>query len=129
MSRKIIGATVGTTLSPAKIQDKLKPVKTVNGLVPDEKGNVEVEVHDGKSAYEIAIEHGFEGTEEEWLESLHGSGSGGVYFTTDNTLTLDENNVLSVNVASEPDPDNTLPISSAAVATNVGNIEILLQTI
>lgn len=25
----------------------------------------------GKSAYEIALMHGFEGTEEEWLESLH----------------------------------------------------------
>ena len=24
----------------------------------------------GKSAYEIAVEHGFEGTEEEWLASL-----------------------------------------------------------
>lgn len=27
---------------------------------------------DGKSAYEIAVENGFEGTEEEWLESLGG---------------------------------------------------------
>lgn len=27
---------------------------------------------DGKSAYEIAIEHGYVGTEEEWLASLHG---------------------------------------------------------
>lgn len=27
---------------------------------------------DGASAYEIAVEHGFEGTEEEWLESLKG---------------------------------------------------------
>lgn len=27
---------------------------------------------DGKSAYEIAVEHGFVGTEAEWLESLHG---------------------------------------------------------
>lgn len=26
----------------------------------------------GKSAYEIAVEHGFVGTEEEWLESLKG---------------------------------------------------------
>lgn len=26
----------------------------------------------GESAYEIAIRHGFEGTEEEWLESLKG---------------------------------------------------------
>ena len=30
------------------------------------------EFEDGKSAYEVAIEHGYEGTEEEWLESLHG---------------------------------------------------------
>lgn len=28
---------------------------------------------DGKSAYEIAVENGFEGTEEEWLESLGGN--------------------------------------------------------
>ena len=27
---------------------------------------------DGKSAYEIAVEHGYVGTEAEWLESLHG---------------------------------------------------------
>lgn len=27
---------------------------------------------DGASAYEIALEHGFEGSEEEWLDSLHG---------------------------------------------------------
>ena len=27
----------------------------------------------GKSAYEIAVEHGFKGTEEEWLESLQGT--------------------------------------------------------
>lgn len=28
---------------------------------------------DGKSAYEIALEHGFVGTEEQWLASLHGN--------------------------------------------------------
>lgn len=28
---------------------------------------------DGKSAYEIAIEHGYVGTESQWLDSLHGS--------------------------------------------------------
>lgn len=31
----------------------------------------------GKSAYEIAVDNGFEGTEEEWLESLKGGSSGG----------------------------------------------------
>ena len=62
-----------------------------------------------------------------------GGGGGGVSFITDETLSLKLNeegeNVLSVNVSTEPDPDNTLPITSAAVATTVGNIEILLQTI
>lgn len=32
---------------------------------------------DGKSAYQIALDNGFEGTEAEWLESLKGSGGGG----------------------------------------------------
>lgn len=32
----------------------------------------ETEAQDGKSAYEIAVENGFTGTEAEWLESLRG---------------------------------------------------------
>lgn len=43
MSRKIIGVTVGTPTSPQKIEEKLKPVKTVNGIAPDENGNVVVD--------------------------------------------------------------------------------------
>lgn len=43
MSKKIIGATVGTPTSPKKIKDEIKPVNTVNGKAPDENGNVEVE--------------------------------------------------------------------------------------
>ena len=76
MSRKIIGVTVGTPLSPSKIEDKIKPIKTVNGVEPDENGNVEVignNGENGNSAYEIALGNGFEGTEEEWLESLKGA--------------------------------------------------------
>ena len=58
-----------------------------------------------------------------------GTGSGGgIAFETDETLTL-ENGVLSVNTADAAEPDNTLPITSAAVAAQVGNIEILLATI
>lgn len=55
-------------------------------------------------------------------------GNDGTTFIPDETLTF-QNGVLSVNTAKEPDPDNTLPITSAAVAQTVGNIEILLQTI
>lgn len=39
---------------------------------------------DGKSAYQIAVDNGFDGTEQEWLESLKGSGSGSndkIYFS------------------------------------------------
>ena len=57
-----------------------------------------------------------------------GGGGGGVYFETDETLSLVDG-VLGVNTAHEPDPDNTLPITSAAVYTTVGNINALLETI
>lgn len=57
-----------------------------------------------------------------------GGGTGGTSFRTDDTLTL-KNGILSVNTAKEVEEDNTLPITSAAVHTTVGNIEILLSTI
>ena len=55
-------------------------------------------------------------------------GNDGTTFVPDETLTL-QNGILSVNTAKEPDPDNTLPITSAAVAQTVGNIEKLLKII
>ena len=52
----------------------------------------------------------------------------GTSFETDETLSL-ENGVLSVNTAKSVEFDNTLPVTSAAVAAQVGNIEVLLKTI
>lgn len=37
------------------------------------KGTINMTLYHGLSAYEIAVEHGFVGTEEEWLESLKAS--------------------------------------------------------
>ena len=54
MSKKIYGVTVGTPMSPATIEEKLKPVKTVNGVAPDENGNVNVEGGGGGGG--IAVE-------------------------------------------------------------------------
>jgi hypothetical protein len=51
MSRKIIGVTVGTTMNPKRLEEKLE---------------------NGKSAYELALDNGFKGTEDEWLDSLKG---------------------------------------------------------
>jgi len=53
---------------------------------------------------------------------------GGVSFVTDETLTL-KGGILSVNTAKEVEQDNTLPITSAAVFAEVGNINALLATI
>ena len=69
---------------------------------------------------------------------LNGKVSNGIYkynsggdssFKIDNTLTLSPEGVLSVNTADVVEKDNTLPVTSAAVHTQIGNIELLLQTI
>ena len=44
-------------------------------------------------------------------------------------LRISEDGVLSVETATAVEADNTLPVTSAAVNTTVGNIEILLTTI
>lgn len=49
--------------------------------------------------------------------------------TTDKTLTLSNDGVLSVNTTNDMEQDNTLPITSAGVFVTVGNIEALLKTI
>ena len=45
-----------------------------------------------------------------------------------NSLTL-SNGVLNVNTASSAEQDNTLPITSAAVHVEIGNIEVLLAAL
>lgn len=47
---------------------EVKKEKPVDMVV---QGTALLKIH-GKSAYEIALQNGFEGTEEEWLESLRG---------------------------------------------------------
>ncbi len=44
-------------------------------------------------------------------------------------LTIDDEGRLSVDTADTAEQDNTRPITSAAVHTVVGNIEVLLETI
>lgn len=50
-------------------------------------------------------------------------------FEIGNGLKWDEGNVLAVDTADAAEQDNTLPITSAAVYTEVGNIGALLATI
>nr|WP_317402622.1 hypothetical protein [uncultured Gemmiger sp.] len=56
--------------------------------------------------------------------------AGGKAYVIGHGLKLDEQtNTLSVDTAEAVEQDNTLPVTSAAVYTTVGNIEVLLGTI
>lgn len=61
------------------------------------------------------------------VPALIAAGGGGELIT-DETLKM-ENGVLSVNTAGDVEQDNTLPVTSAAVFVEVGNINALLETI
>lgn len=70
----------------------------------------------------------FSDTSRTFSASMSTVGGGGTSFMPGNALEL-KNGVLNVLTASEPDPDNTLPITAAGVSVTVGNIESLLATI
>ena len=56
----------------------------------------------GKSAYEIAVENGFEGTEQEWLESLVGQSAGfGAPTASATSLASGEQPTVSVSASGE----------------------------
>lgn len=56
----------------------------------------EVDIYRGYSAYEIAVQHGFKGTEAEWLASLHASG------LTVNGQEQDKNGNIAVKASDIP---------------------------
>lgn len=63
---------------------------------------------DGKSAYQIALDNGFIGTEEEWLETLKGKdGSSGVY--------LGEKEPLDINIKVWIKPDGNVNVIDGSV--------------
>ena len=86
---------------------------------------------DGLSAYEIAVKHGFEGTEEEWLESLV-IGKDGLQFLVDDALSLTskrpvENRVITAALNAKQDKlisgQNIKTINNQSILGS-GNISI-----
>ncbi len=58
------------------------------------------------------------------------SGTGGTTnLIAGENINITDDGVISVVTTDEVDQDNTKPITSAAVYTEVGNINVLLQTI
>lgn len=64
------------------------------------------------------------------INEVRQTGGGGTAYTIGHGLKLDaKTNTLSVDTADKMEQDNTLPITSAAVYVEVGNINALLKTI
>lgn len=71
------------------------PVKAEMAAV-DAELTAEAETYRGYSAYEIAVQHGFQGSEADWLASLHASAG------TVNGQGPDENGDIKLNAADIP---------------------------
>lgn len=101
----------------------------------------------GKSAYQIAVDNGYTGTEEQWLESLKGARGrdgrdghtpikGVDYYTPAEKQAFSDEIFASLKIDSELSEDSTNAIQNRAVAvkfadveTTIGNIDVLLGTI
>lgn len=85
-----------------------------------------VKAEDGKSAYEIAVDHGFEGTEEEWLDSLHGggSGSGGTDASTEKRISDLEKTVAELTYVPMAINSFTVSPSTAEKGESVGFVNL-----
>lgn len=80
---------------------------------------------DGKSAYQIALDNGFEGTEEEWIESLHGDDGYTPLRGTDYWTESDKQEIIDETKISIPlneyvkSVNNTLPDANGNVTITV----------
>ena len=101
---KIIGVTVGTPLSVAKIKEKIKPVTSVNGVKADENGNVTVQGGGGVTGNYLPLEGG---TMTGALK-LHGNPTEDLHAVpkqyVDDTLGYVEAELAEVNGAGGEDP-------------------------
>lgn len=71
------------------------------------------EIHNGKSAYQLALDSGFGGTESDWLTSLHGENG----ITTISTTKIDKTCVLTADGWS-----NTIPYSQTISVDGITEI-------
>lgn len=98
-------------------KDELSQVEAQQGP-PGEPGK------DGKSAYEIAVAHGFAGSKEDWLKSLHGkdgtnSSGTGTGTSGDNSLSIEAiSQLIEDNLTAKIDAQGNLVVDTGKVDTN-----------
>lgn len=99
-------------------------VELIGGLTPKNNGDFPL-----VSARHVQVDDTGKRLDEK-LNEIGTGGGGGTTYNIGNGLKLEEStNTLSVDVANKAEQDNTKPISSSAVNTIVGNINVLLETI
>ena len=95
----------------------------------------------GKSAYQIACDNGFDGTEEEWLESLKSTteGGSGTNITVDDTMSDSSTNPVQnavvkkyiddkeVTVDTEMSDTSTNPVQNAVVKKYIDDKEVTVS--
>ena len=81
--------------------DHGKRIETIESADPPTDGEDGQDGTDGKSAYQIAVDNGFQGTEPEWLDSLKGQDGEDGQDGTDaaNPFTADEVDALKTLAA------------------------------
>lgn len=102
----LVGATDNITNISITVPVKKKIVTIKNGLV-----TIDIKTETGKRSSGESSGGSSSGS--------GGSSDGGISFTTDETLKLSEEGVLSVNTANTVETGNTLPVTSAAVKTAI----------
>lgn len=99
-------------------------IELIGGLTPKNNGDFPL-----VSARHIQVDDTGKRLDEK-LAEIGTGGGGGPSYVIGEGLKLDVNtNTISVDVAEAAEKDNTKPITSAAVNTIVGNINVLLETI
>ena len=86
---------------------------------------IKATLHDENLLLKVALSSANEQLSAKLGVSIRVGGS----FSLGHALMWDSQGRLAVQVADTAEADNTLPITAAAVHTELGNIEILLQTI
>lgn len=100
-----------------QIQENVNNINLIPGPEgePGPQGPPGINGQNGKSAYEIVVENGFEGTEQEWLESLKGKGeTGPIAIIVNATFTNKPDTIISYAIS--PEWLNREPIGEESVS-------------
>ena len=97
---RFTGSEIDSRLEKAGTAVQPNELKTINNESLVGSGNITIQGggQDGKSAYQLAVEQGYQGTLEEWLQSLNGVGLDSVTSTQDGTIVLHLSNGDTVTI-------------------------------